>query len=667
MFRFVGERLKRVFEWKEFIPSAVWTEANRRLVSESSAKTGNMNLAYTPHLREMFADIDSQDVFLITLKSASQIAKTEFIFSFLLYKIATDPSPIMCMIPTAGEEINRYMKNKFDPALKGCDVVKDMIIEHKEVEKIRLKSTQKMFSGGSLTFLSSHKPKSLSIKYAVFDEVAEFENGAVNEALERLKTFKKYGAKAIIASTQNNQHDEINFYFNTAEVKKQFYHVCNKCGTGFYPDFTTFKIPSVEDYKVAHKINRDLSEHEIVSEYKFWASYRATMECPSCLNQIDDKQRVHNILNGNVKWVQVVKEYADPKDSSTGVWVEAKEPKKTYETVGYDINSFNSYFVTLQDMAKLIIDAEFAIKTQADYSQMDKFYRGYLNKIYSKNVVKSDHNNILRLGNGYRKWEVPNDTIALYMGVDTQKDHFWFEIKAYCYGYVSHSVAHGKIYDINQLEELLTTPYSDRTGKKHYIRRMGIDRLGSRTSTIDAWARDMIVRYGGVTDWIYTVMGENDNRSKLPFRISTLEKNITNNEYDPVSIQNIWTNNTVLKNTLMSSIDRTIAKVNGTDDYENLLFYINEDIVDEANTKEKSTSADYERQYTSEHKEIQVVGKTKETKEIWVKNSSSVDNHLLDCGVICTAFAELDHVFNQKKPVESNNKDLLNRFIGLNS
>jgi len=483
-FSYTGKRTKKVFVWKHFISMKDWMEDN--LILTMSARNGKFQTKYKPHSVGIFEDIDKAGVQKITLKSSSQVIKTTIGIGFILKYIDTDANNSMIMIPTEAGRTN-YSENILKPKIEGCPAVKNKLMDYQIAEKTRSNSFIYRFAGGLLNLKGSNDPKSISVKYALFDEVADFARGKVGEALERMKTFIEAGGKALIVSTQEHENDEINFYFNNSEVKKQYFMHCIHCEQYYYPDETHLKYPSQEEYKKSHKIERNLETYEVIGEYLPYAGERATLECPYCEKRMNNSQRKKAILEGKAKWVQVV---ATTTEEGI-IYREAENPKENYKTVGFDINTLCIDDVPLSELVEKTVQASVSHDEETD---LDFFYRGYLNKVYKRGVKQSEQSDFLLLGNGLKEWVVPKDTFKIYMGVDTQTDHFWYEVKAYCYGNISHSISSGRVESFSNLEDIWEQGQNliDEVGNPQMISKMGIDRMGDRTYEIDTFVEYMV-------------------------------------------------------------------------------------------------------------------------------------------------------------------------------
>ncbi|MCK5343180.1 MAG: phage terminase large subunit family protein, partial [Candidatus Heimdallarchaeota archaeon] len=323
-------------------------------------------------------------------------------------------------------------------------------------------------------------------------------------------------------------------------------------------------------------------------------------------------------------------------------------------------NALGMYFTSLETMADEVIQAE----QTGNYETLAQVYLDYFNEYYDLQTETVEKNEILTLSNGLKSKTLPKDTYRVYMGIDTQKDHFWYVIDSYSYGNISNTVMHGRVETTGELEIIMGLQFDTEDGRKMGIDRVGVDRLGNRTTEVDAWVEHLIVNEG-LEDFIYLTMGFSGSSSIKPFEEFTLIKDLTTNERRAKPLKGFKLNNKLLKNSLNSRITRTIKKVKGDDedaqDFETKLFYINQDIVDIAEATEKSITTDYENQMTSEEyiRKRQKNG-TYAKEESWEKKAKGgKHNHIWDCHVTCEGFSVMDNISSVKKPSNDSVLDLL--------
>lgn len=636
-FKYVGKRLKKIYKWEQFQPTKEWVEQNVVLNSDTSPITGPMKLKYTPHLIEMFDDYDRHDVWMQVLMVSSQTSKTTYEFCCASKSLDKDVAPGQLMIPTASG-IPKYLSKKLNPFMNGVKSVKAKMIDYTTTEKLRNRGAELRVAGGglSVTGSSTGERKSLSVKNYFADEIGEFEEGAIDESIERTKAYELFFRKIILASTQVSPKDEINRKYKSCETKKEWELACPHCGEYAYYTHNELKWLEKHDYMKEHNIH---DEQEIdYPAYKAIAILSASLECPHCKQRFGTEQRNTQLLTKKYRW-------------------NITEGSKGGKTIGYKANALSMYFTTLESIVKLIIEAKYEAETPSVI--LDKIYRGYLNDFYKQDTTNTNSNDILLLGNKLSERTIPKDVFRIYMGIDTQKDHFWYVIRAYCYGNVSHNVLHGRAETTGDLEILMGMKFEDAEGNKQGIDKVGIDRQGikERTVEVDAWVASIVVNQG-VEDFLFPTMGIQKDSSLRPVIVTTLEKDLTTGERRTTPLKALKLNNTILKNELQNTINRSIAKEKGVEEaqeFSTRLFYINQTTVDAANDREYSISTDYERQITSEEYIYKIDEKTGAVakEKTWEKKKDGRNNHYWDCEVICTALSIMDQVNHAQKPDDS--------------
>jgi len=651
-FSYAGKRTKRVFVWKHFVTMKDWMEEH--LVLTMSARNGKFQTKYKPHAVGIFEDIDKAGVQKVTLMSSSQVIKTTIGIGFILKYIDTDANNSMIMIPKESGRTN-YSENILKPKIEGCPTVKKKLMDYQITEKTRSNSFIYRFAGGLLNLKGSNDPKSISVKYALFDEVADFMRGKVGEALERMKTFIEAGGKALIVSTQEHANDEINHYFNSSEVKKQYRIHCIHCKEHYYPEITHIKYPSQKEYKETHNIERELQVYEIIGDYLPFARERASLECPACNKRMDNEQRRRVILDGKCRWVQVV-----AITTEEGIRYEvAEKQKEKYKTVGFDINTLCIDDVPLSELVEKIIQAS---ASQDEDTDLDFFYRGYLNRIYKREHIQSSQDDMLLLGNNVPEWTIPKDTIRVYMTIDNQKDYLFVQITAFTYGMNPHIVYFGSIENWLQAEELWESCQylKDEDGIEHSASAMMVDRRGynegevSRTDEADAFVGYMTQKWG--EDRIYGGEGHPSAIDGKAYAIKN-HKDYSNSRKE-LKVKVIKFSNINYKDQLFRSMNRGILKAKAVheDDagynYEGKMLFINQNNIER--DKKELVNTSLTRMLTAE-----VLGFHKNTKTGKIATIESYipvrkRNDAIDTTCMALVLADKDKLILKKKPSGEN-------------
>jgi len=658
-FSYAGKRTKRVFLWKPFVAMKDWMEES--LILTMSARNGKFQTKYKPHSIGIFEDIDKAGVQITTLMSSSQVIKTTIGIGFILKHIDTDANNSMIMIPTEAGRTN-YSENILKPKIEGCPAVKKKLMDYQIAEKTRNNSFIYRFAGGLLNLKGSNDAKSISVKYALFDEVADFTRGKVGEALERMKTFLEAGGKALIVSTQEHEDDEINFYLNTSEVKKQYFMYCIHCEEHYYPEITHLKYPTEKEYKDAFKIEKDLEVYEIIGDYLPYARERASLQCPHCEKRMSNIQRKKAILDGKAKWVQVV---AITTEEGI-VYKVAEKPKENYKTVGFDINTLCIDDVPMSELVEKVVKASISHNEE---TELDFFYRGYLNRIYKRNIKQADQDDMLLLGNNLKEWVVPKDVVKLYLTIDNQMDYLFAQVTAVQYGVVLNIMFFGRIETWNDAEELwnICQYLEDEDGETYMTSKMGIDRRGynegqiSRTDEADAFVNYMTQKWG--EDRIYGMEGHPGLAGGKAFEVKN-HKDYSNQRHE-LKVKIIKFSNLYIKNQLFRGMERTILKEKAQteeDDgfnYNGKLFYINQDNIDR-DTK-GVTNLSLTKMLTAE---VLDYAKHPKTGKIATEKSyipTRKRNDAIDTTVMAHTFIEMDKIILMKKPAGENLEEALNQ------
>jgi hypothetical protein len=355
-------------------------------------------------------------------------------------------------------------------------------------------------------------------------------------------------------------------------------------------------------------------------DYKGYALRDVRVECPECGYKLLSGEKDQRILDGEYRWVHV----AGPADG---------------RSVGLAGNALAMYFTAFESIAALVIDAE----ENGTYEDMVQIHLDYFDEIYKPEEEETvNKNQILLLSNGLRDNVIPPDTCFVTLTIDTQKYGFWYVISAFTYGVNCHRISHGYVEEFDELEVLMGETFEDADGNVFGVDVTFIDRLGieERTAEVDAWVEHLIVNEG-MEGKIFPTMGVQRDAANRPVIDTFISKDVTTGERRKTPIPAVRINNTYNKNELNAMIQRTISVKNGESDTEKRLFFVSQDVVDDAANREKSVSTDYERQMTSEEYGYKIDKKTgkRAASKTWEKRHSTIDNHLWDCTVSAVAAA----------------------------
>lgn len=630
-FVFVTDKIIDSFEWVEFKNTVDWCKDNIYLSSETSPYTGMISFERTPWIEEILNDCDKPWIEEFDIMASTQVGKTTIEFCFLSKEMDTNPSMMQLSIPN-DNDVSNYIAKKLDPFLKGVKSLQSKLIDRKEEEKKRLKIATKEIAGGTvfITGNTSTARRTNTVRVILLDEVALFGSGHVAEFRGRTKFFEKTGRKILIVSSRKHKGDEIELAYDGAYCKKELHILCKGCNTFFYPTSKHFKYLTKQEYKEQNKIE----SIENNTDYKRKAKNTGRVEC-QCGHCITSKDIEDLVREKNVKLVIV-------------------EGNDNESRHGYKLNALATALTNYSTIVEELIDAG------DDDEKLATIYQDYFNETHEIKFEETNSNDMLILSNSLTEWEIPKDTYKIYMGVDTQKDHFWYEVKAVGYNTVTHTLSCGRLETFADIEDIWEYGQSleDKDGGLWMISKMGIDRRGynqdgvKRTDEVDYFVEYMTQKYG--QDRIFATEGHPKLTGDMACQVVN-SRDLSSNR-NKIDIKILKMSNIYLKNTMKKAIERTIHKIQGVEEYtdvENDLFYINEDIIraDSESVNNKS----YTKQYTAEVFDFDRDAKGKQAKEkTWI-NPQGRDNHLWDCGVIIYGFIKLDKISLARKPNEEEN------------
>ena len=632
-----------------------WFEKNIVFKSKDvSPILGNFKSKYSPHYRSLFKLADRLETKEMFAKWASQSGKSLFGIGICAETLDQDPCTVIYAQPIK-DDVPKILDLKINPVLKSIPNLWKKFEDYSNEEGFRTKDAIKRVAGGALLVSGSSvkERKSLTTPIIVMDEIGEFEKGAVKEFKERTKSFSRFNTLIIGLSTIVSPTDEICSNHDSCEIKIEWHFICRSCKGNFYPDGDYLKIMTKEEYAKKHDISYEaVIEHKYVNE----ACQTAYVECPHCKAQITESERTDMILNDECDWFV---------NHQNGTFTRFNVDDLTTESsFGINLNSLGSYFATLDVIVKEKVDAG------DDPIKLDKFYRGWFNKFYEIKLPEANSSDMLSLGNNLKEWSIHPDTYKIYVGVDTQKDHFWIEVKGFRYGRVSDTIFAGRVETFSDIEDIweYTQSMEDDNGDLWIASKMGIDRRGynqdgiRRTDEVDMFIQYMTQKWGA--DRIYATEGHAKLSGDKAIQVVS-SKDLSNNRAK-FDIKILKLSDLYLKSLVRRSIDRCIAKHNGgseehpdAESYENDLFYINDTIIeaDSANVTRKS----YTKQLTVEVYDYKINQKgIRDSEKSWFIPTSlgtegKGDNHYFDTSVICYALAELDKISLAKKPTKYDN------------
>lgn len=435
-----------------------WAAARRTLPAETTSFPGKWRNERTPYLTEVMDCLSPQHPCdRVTFIKSAQVAGSEAITNFVGYIVDVAPGPAMLVHPTmdAGKS---WVREKLNPNIEENEWGRK-IAENKSRDGASTSSFKK-FPGGFLVITGANSAAALrqkSIRYLFKDDWDEWpldvggQGDPDKMANARQIAFHDSGtAKCFEVSTPTLK--SISRITRSYEESDQRVYVvpCPHCGEEQELQF--FPV-SQEPFKGGLKFNTE-------------APYMAFYVC---------------LENGCI-----IEHHEKRKMLAAGRWV-ARNAKGTHP--GFQINALYSPFTTWDKMVEAFIAAKDKPR------ELKTFYNLWLGKAWEERGDAPDWKRLLTLREDYRLGFIPAGALIITVGVDVQKDGFYYEVVGWGIGKTSWVIDIGFLpgdtghpATWKQLDDLYNRHYENAWGRSFSCDMLAID-SGYMTHLVYNWAR----------------------------------------------------------------------------------------------------------------------------------------------------------------------------------
>lgn len=472
-----GER--KVMRRRKPIPVSEWAERYR--VLEMSSIPGKWKNLFTPYLVGIMDTMGTPGVETVIICKAPQTGGSECGHNFVGWCIDRSPGPVMYVFPdeiTARENA----KDRIIPMVQASPRLKEYMTGYgDDASSLRINLTHMpiyLSWSGSVSRLGN-KP----IRTLVLDELDKYKNPkneASSESLAEKRTITWRSRRHIVKiSTPTTADGPIWLAFTEeAQARFDFWVRCPHCGVHQlmqferidWPGKNTDKEPDAEDV-----LTRRL----------------ATYPCEFCGTVWDDNDRDRAVRAG--EW----------RERRTGLALTAYLNAHTPQKVGFHIPAWLSFFVSLSEVAR----AALKYKQTGRIHDLKDLQNQYKAEPWVQEHAAREEDAVLALCDDRPRGKVPGKLgemeriSCLLAGVDTQKGHFRYVIRAFGFGETEESwlVQCGAADSVEALDAILwRNVYTDAQGREYAVRAAMIDAMGGRTAEIYRYA---VKRRGSVFPW----------------------------------------------------------------------------------------------------------------------------------------------------------------------
>lgn len=602
---------------EKLLPSE-WAEKHRYLPRRQSAFPGPWRNAKAPYLAGImdacagWIQGERRHVEEVAAKKSAQSGVSEAIRNVIAWAAEQEPDPFLYVMPTEGDA-KKIFRKRILPLLQDTPALASLLTDRGhdvQIREVTLRNGFTLSSGwaGSPTTLAADP-----IRRVFNDEVDKYPPFSGREAdpisLGYMRTMTYEDRRLIITiSTPTTRVGLIHKTFEECEIQLEFYVPCPACGEYQVLTFDQVKWPKGEG---------STKRRAADIEGKGLARY----ECRHCGEMIEDSAKPEICARG--VWA-TAEQHVYPDGSIMGALPDGKR-------VGFHLNCLPVLWVSWSEVA-----AEF-LRSQDDVAKLMNFRNSYLGEVFEDKLARTEASIFeSKLENAPPAGGVPAWAGALVAGADTQKDHFWYVVRAF--GHVvaadgslikrSQLVAHGRAENFRELRRIcLDSQYPVEGNLGVMVPEVLAIDSGGGVRTETGGNRTHEVYEFALTDpaRIWAIKGHGGAKPPMaPIRVS----NIT---YEPARGNPIRLELRILDTVAFK--DELAADIPKPPDASGW-FGINDQI-----------GPDYIRQMTSEQK-VQIRDGGKLPVERWVPITGGAANHLWDAEGYCRAAAWQKGVFN---------------------
>lgn len=424
-----------------------WADNYRVLVQGSSAEPGRWNTSRAEYQREIMNVVNDTDVVNVAIKSSAQIGKTEIVLNVIGYYMEYEPSPILVLQPTI-EMAQAFSKDRLAPMIQTTKILRD------KVQAPRAKDSDntilhKSFPGGHVTMAGANSPASLAsrpIRIVLMDEIDRYplsagsEGSPIKLAEKRANTF--WNKKLIKVSTPT--------LASTSEIEKEF------------------KKGSMEEWSV---------------------------QCPCCGEYTAYNFRRLNFNNMKMSCEHCESEYSQQEwAEQPHKWVAEHPERKKFRS--FHLNAMASPWGKWESIVAEFQEAYDEYKKYGLTEKLKTFVNTELGEVWEERGEGADESELYQRREEYEA-EVPDGTIILTAGIDTQDDRLEVEVVGWGEDYESWGIRKFALHKDPALEStwdelgeyIKETTFKFKSGNELNIAAACVDTGGHHTNQVYKFIR----------------------------------------------------------------------------------------------------------------------------------------------------------------------------------
>ena len=451
--------------------SQAWNPPERLTVAEHSDKyvvlgpsaaiPGPYRTNRTPYARGMMDAFSDPQVEEIVVCTGTQVSKTQMMLNDIAYVVHQDPASTMLVMPTV-DDARSFAKNRFKESVLSSAPIRARYDER------RSEALEAQFWGMYLCLSGANSASSLAskpIKYLFLDEVDKYppyigtEGEPISLAKERQKTFAE--AKTVMASTPTTEHGNIWTYLQSCDAIMHYYVPCPHCGHMQTLRMSQLKWP--DDVHQAFK--QAGADKGGIRKASQMAREQVYYECEHC--------KAHLVESDKMPMLRA------------GEWRPDEEPDGPVRRIGFHLSTLYSPFpkATWGHMAAEFLQSK-------DFPEKHRnFINSWLAEPWRDLKEPARADDVFKARWKHKKEEVPEGAVVLTAGVDIQKGHAFYVVRAWGEHMASWLVDYDRFetWDMVDLEDEIRRRIVDRVyyqGNRIMQVNMALIDAGYRTDEV---------------------------------------------------------------------------------------------------------------------------------------------------------------------------------------
>jgi len=479
---------KKILRRRKKIPVSQHAEKHR-IVTMSSVP-GPWKNRTTPYLVGIMDASFFSSIREVVVCAAPQTGKSEAVHNCICYAIDRDPGPAMYVYPdeNTGKENSRDRIQAMIESSPRLRSYKTAAADDMAQYRINLQHMPIYISWARSPARLANKP----IRYVIFDETDKYpETSGKREADpislgEKRQRWYRFNKIAWKISSPTVETGQIWAAISACQARFDYYVRCPECDHPHVMVFDNIKWPK-------NQAARGRAKHPVPADVE--SGRLAWYECPNCAAAWDDEKRDRAVRRG--EWRERV--------SGLELFVHLAQHRPV--SIGFQIPSWLSYFVSMSEPAACYISG-FIL---GDPNKAKDFMNGHKAEPWLDYTAERTEDKILALADDRPRGLVPGrhagasairGVAGLTAFADTQKDGFWYEIRAWGWGIEEESwqVRAGFATSLAELEDIFWRHgYKDASGTSYPLHLVLIDAMGgmgrqtpgigTRTSEVYEWCR----------------------------------------------------------------------------------------------------------------------------------------------------------------------------------